>query len=241
MSVSQNIPQHARISTRDQISARLQAEIITGKYQPGQRLVERELAERFNVSSIPIREALQVLETQGLVIKQPNRGCSVVKLRPEEIEQMCELRDVLEPKVAEWAACRMDAEGSQRLLAQAELLREAAEAQDLPAFYAADIDFHRTFWELSGNDYAARMLEAVVGSLFASGLRAARGIDLRFEYSKHERLLRALVDGRPSDAALLLGNIAGSFRGTLRSHIAAEREQAHDVASEMHANLPGSG
>jgi len=241
MPAMQNIPHHARISTRDQIAARLQAEIITGKYQPGQRLVERELAERFNVSSIPIREALQVLETQGLVVKQPNRGCSVVNLRPDEIEQMCELRDVLEPKVAEWAACRMDTEGSQRLVAQAELLRQAAEVQDLSAFYAADIDFHRIFWELSGNDYAARMLESVVGSLFASGLRAARGIDLRLEYNKHERLLRALVEGRPSDAALLLGNIAGSFRGTLRSHMDAERKQAHSTSSEMHGNLTESG
>ena len=201
---------------RDHIAATLQSEIITGNYLPGQRLVERELAARFGVSSIPVREALQVLETQGLVAKLPNRGCSVVDLSRDEIEQMCELRATLEPKVAEWAACRMDASGAKLLTAQAERLKAAANAADRSEFYAADIDFHRTFWELSGNIYAARVLESVVGSLFASGLRSAEGIDLEQEFLKHDRLLRALVEGRPSDAALLLSGIAGGFRGKLR-------------------------
>lgn len=218
MSAPSSIPTPVRLTTRDQITSALQAEIITGRYQPGQRLVERELAERFGVSSIPIREALQVLETQGLVVKQPNRGCSVVNLSPKEIEQMCELRDVLEPKVAEWAACRMDAAGARVLKQRAQKLHDAAERQDYSGFYAADMEFHRAFWELSGNDYAARMLESVVGSLFASGLRTAWGIDLALEYGKHERLLRALVEGRPSDAALLLSDIAGGFRGKLRTY-----------------------
>lgn len=227
MSATSSAPSPVRLTTRDQITAALQAEIISGHYQPGQRLVERELAERFGVSSIPVREALQVLETQGLVVKQPNRGCSVVNLSPNEIEQMCELRDVLEPKVAEWAACRMDASGAIVLERRAEELRKAAERQDYSGFYAADMEFHRAFWELSGNEYAARMLESVVGSLFASGLRTAWGIDLSIEYAKHERLLRALVEGRPSDAALLLSNIAGGFRSKLRTYRDAENAPLH--------------
>jgi DNA-binding GntR family transcriptional regulator len=236
MAVITPVTPHIRPTTRDHIATTLQAEIITGRYQPGQRLVERELAERFNVSSIPIREALQVLETQGLVAKQPNRGCSVVDLSPVEIEQICELREVLEPRVAEWAACRMDSAGAARLTAQAMKLREAAERQDLSSFYAADIDFHRIFWDLSGNDYAARMLESVVGALFASGLRTSSGIDLALEYEKHERLLRALVEGRPSDAALLLGNIAGGFRGKLRNQPAPRDAATRDATASPTGN-----
>ncbi|MCW5964001.1 MAG: GntR family transcriptional regulator [Bryobacterales bacterium] len=211
------LPSTTRLSMRDQIASVLQGEIITGKYSPGQRLVERELSERFRVSSIPIREALQVLETQGLVVKQPNRGCSVVDLSTEELAQMNELRALLEPKVAEWAACRMTEAGARKLTEQASRLQRAAAAQDRSAFYAADMEFHRTFWELSGNLYAARILESVVGAVFVSGLRAAVEIDLSMEYAKHDRLLRALVEGRPSDASLLLSSIAGDFRGKLRA------------------------
>ncbi len=218
MSATSILVSPQKLSTRDHIASVLQGEIITGRYSSGQRLVEREIAERFGVSSIPVREALQVLETQGLVVKQPNRGCSVVSLSAAEADQMCELRAVLEPKVAEWAACRMTDVGATRLSEQASRLESAAMAKDRPAFYAADIDFHRTVWELSGNLYAARMLESIVGALFVSGLRTAEGIDLRIEYGKHERLLRALVEGRPSDASLLLSSIAGEFRGKVRAN-----------------------
>jgi DNA-binding GntR family transcriptional regulator len=221
-------------TTRDYIASTLQDEIITGRYLPGQRLVERELAERFNVSSIPIREALQVLETQGLVVKQPNRGCSVVDLSQAEIEQICELREVLEPKVAEWAACRMTPEGALVLTDRMARLQAAAERIDLPAYYAADIQFHRAIWELSGNEYAARTLDTIVGALFASGLRASRGVELRSECEKHERLLRALVEGRPSDAGILLRNIASGLRGQIRRYsvavsVTATAEQRREI------------
>ncbi len=201
-----------QFSTRDRIATALQAEIITGRYAPGQRLVERELSERFRVSSIPVREALQVLEAQGLLVKQPNRGCSVVKLSPQEVEQACELRAALEPRMAEWAACRMTDAGARQLEAAALQLKRAAKAHDRAAFYAADIEFHRAFWQVSGNQYAARMLDSVMVALFVSGLRIAGGIDFVQEYAKHERLLRALLDGRPSDASLILTSIAGDFR-----------------------------
>ena len=138
---------------------------------------------------------------------------------------------MLEPKVAEWAACRMDEAGAQRLVEKAERLKQAAEEQNLSAFYEHDIEFHRIFWELSGNEHAARTLESVVGSLFASGLRAARGIDLALEYAKHERLLRALVEGRPSDAAILLRTIAGGFRGKLREQPGGEGRKGNREAA----------
>jgi DNA-binding GntR family transcriptional regulator len=203
-------------SIADQIAAALEADILSGHYAPAQRLVEREIATRFGASSIPVREALQVLETRGLVVKHLNRGCSVVSLSEEEVTQMCELREWLEPQVATWAACRRTQAGLARLQKHLQELRRAAQARSYSRFFTADLAFHRCLWELAANPPAARALLTVVGCLFASGLRNAAA-DLQQEYSRHEKLFQAIADSRPADAALLLRDIASGFRRQLNA------------------------
>ena len=195
-------------SLKERVVTALQQAIITGVYKPGQRLVERELGERFGVSSIPVREALQELENRGLVTKRLNHGCTVINLTHEEVERICALRRVLEPKVTEWAAERITPGEVRELEQQLGRVSQAADAGDISAFFLEDLVFHRRIWEIAGNVYAARSLESVLGSLFASGLIRARGTDgpdLQWEVKKHERLLEALRrhDGRQAARALL--------------------------------------
>src|SRR4051794_32152411 len=90
-----------RGSLREQLAGRLQHDVLIGVFQPGQRIIERELISRFGVSSIPVREALQELESRGLLVRRPNRGYSVVQLTREEALRVCEFRRVLEPKLVE--------------------------------------------------------------------------------------------------------------------------------------------
>lgn len=203
-----------QVSMAETIANTIEGEIISGKRTPGERLVEREIATHFRVSSIPVREALQILETRGLVIKRINRGCSVIELTPEEMAQMCELRDWLEPKVMEWAACRSTKEGLQLLHERLQQLREAADSGSYARFFADDLAFHRCMWDLAGNPPAARALMTVVGCLFACGLRNA-SVDLGQQYLKHERLYKSIAESRPADAALLLSDISAGFRGQL--------------------------
>ncbi|MFN0105887.1 MAG: GntR family transcriptional regulator [Bryobacteraceae bacterium] len=198
----------------ESIANTIEGDIISGKRAPGERLVEREIAAQFQVSSIPVREALQILETRGLVIKRINRGCSVIELSSEEMAQMSELRDWLEPKVVEWAACRRTEAGIAELSVRLQRLRLAAESGDYARFFADDLEFHRCIWDLAGNPPAARALMTVVGCLFACGLRNA-AVDLRLQYLKHERLYQSIAESRPADAGLLLADISAGFRGQL--------------------------
>lgn len=199
------------VSIAETIANTLEAEIVSGRFTPGERLVERQLGTRFKVSSIPVREALQALETRGLVIKRLNRGCTVIDLSVEEMAQMCELRDLLEPKVMEWAACRRSEAGIALLRKQLLRLRDAADSGSVARFFAEDLEFHRCAWNLAGNPAAARALMTVVGCLFACGLRNAN-IDLPHQFAKHERLFQAIADGRPADASLLLTDVSAGFR-----------------------------
>lgn len=214
MSVAKSLRQMPLVSIAEKIANTIEGEIISGKYTPGERLVERQMSDRFRVSSIPVREALQILETRGLVIKRINRGCSVIDLSVEEMAQMCELRDWLEPKVMEWAACRRTEAGLAELRRRLELLRAAADSGSFSRFFADDLEFHRCLWDLAGNPPAARALMTVVGCLFACGLRNA-AVDLRQQYLKHERLYRAIAESRPADASLLLSDISSGFRNQL--------------------------
>jgi DNA-binding GntR family transcriptional regulator len=206
-------------SLREEIVDVVQREIIAGHFRPGQRLVERELIQRFGVSSIPIREALQELENRGLVVRRHNCGCSVIQLTPHEAARICELRRVLEPKVMEWAAERIKPATAQALRDQLGRIEQAASVNDWATYFQEDLKFHRMLWAVADNVYAARALETVVGSLFASGIigsRDADAIDLRAEVDKHRRLLDAICDSDGQRAALCLLEIAAGFEKHLR-------------------------
>lgn len=206
-------------SLREDIAAVLEKAIITGVYQPGQRLVERELTENFGVSSIPVREALQDLEARGLVIKRHNYGCTVVKLSAEDLAHICDLRAVLEPKVVSWAAKNIDKERLVLLRQQYARMMAAAEAGDYPSFFHEDMVFHKLIWDASGNRFAVKALESVMGSLFVAGLSRTEGrapVDLIREVKKHQDLLHALEKQNPKAASEALSAIATGFE----THIA---------------------
>ena len=206
-------------SLRDEIVEALQRAIIFGTYKPGVPLVERELAEQFGVSSIPVREALQELESRGLVTKRPNYSCCVIELTAEELNQMFELRALLEPQVLQWAGERMNATQAASLQPLVDDLRRAAEANDFAQFFYQDLRLHRCIWELSGNRYAAQALEKTVLPLFAFGLMRdhhADKIDLKQEVKKHEQMVQALCKGQGERAATALLHIAKGFETHVR-------------------------
>jgi DNA-binding GntR family transcriptional regulator len=205
---------------RDELVSHLQQDILTGVYQPGQRVVEREVISRFGVSSIPVREALQDLESRGLLLRRPNYGYSVVRLTRNDALRICELRRVLEPKMVEWAAARITGPDIAELERHLRQIDTAAREGDMAAFFHADLLFHRKLWEASGNPYAARALEAAMGSLFASGLARseqaskagnAPPIDRVAEVEKHRRMTDAIKEGDGQRAALALLEIAAGF------------------------------
>jgi DNA-binding GntR family transcriptional regulator len=202
------------LSLREQIADVLERSIISGQYEPGQRLVERDLARQFGVSSIPIREALQDLENRGLVVKRHNYGCSVVALTPDEAERLCDLRRVLEPEVMRWAAQRMTKEGVATLHEELAAMKAAADGGDHAEFFHCDWRFHARIWEIAGNRYAAKALHSAIGSLFASGVirgKASGKLNLPLEVKKHARLVKALATGDADLSAATLLEIAKSF------------------------------
>ena len=93
---------------RDIVFQTLRNAIITGELQPGERLMETQLAEKLGVSRTPIREAIRKLELEGLVIMVPRKGAQVAQFTEKDIQDVLEVRAALESLAAKLACKRMD-------------------------------------------------------------------------------------------------------------------------------------
>jgi len=138
-------------SLRERVLDVLRDAIISGDFKPGQMLVETELANMLGVSRAPLREALQILSTEGLVEIVPYHGTTVRRLTKADIEELYSLRSVLET----FAVRRVLEQGIAQHVAELrrcyEEMLAAAEAGDLKQVNHLDRDFHDTLIELSGH------------------------------------------------------------------------------------------
>src|SRR5712692_1581863 len=96
-------------SLKTYLMATLREAIISGKFKPGDRLNESQLARQYNVSRIPVREALQQLQEQGLVMNHPRRGMFVNMLSEEDCARINSLRIILEAEALKLCRARLTA------------------------------------------------------------------------------------------------------------------------------------
>lgn len=135
------------LSVNRAVLQRLRQTILDGTLKPGERLHQQKLAAEYRVSRIPIREALQRLAAEGLVVIRPQRGAFVHSLNPSEIQEAYEMRAALEGMLAGMAIREIGPEG----IAEMEAIIERAEALDLDTSDASlwtglNRDFHLTLY-----------------------------------------------------------------------------------------------
>jgi len=124
--------------------------ILSGRFKPGERLVELRLAQEFGTSQGPIREALRDLEATGLVVNRPRRGTYVVEFLEDGLQEIYAARGALEAQATRLATARRTCDIG-RLEAELDGMRRAAAAVDAPALGEHSVAFHRIIMEASGN------------------------------------------------------------------------------------------
>jgi DNA-binding GntR family transcriptional regulator len=150
---------------RDNVRERIRRGIADGRWTPGARLVERELADEFAVSRVPVREALQMLEREGFVELLPRRGAVVRQITPAVVSDLFDVRQALEVLAARQAAERIDDAGLERLFAVLEDGRRALAAGDHAWSGSANTAFHEAIIDLAGNEPLRELLEPLPGRL----------------------------------------------------------------------------
>lgn len=187
------------LTMRDRVYAVLEELIIVGSLQPGQRLIETELAERLGVSRNPIREAMQALSQAGWVDVRSRQGAYVHKPSDEEIRQFFEWRAMLEVQTARLAASNAAPNETEQLQALLEVGQQALTARDDEAVAAANTVFHNRVARLTHNDFyisASVKANRKLRWLFRS-VAMRRG---NSSWEEHAELLDALRAGDPEMA-----------------------------------------
>ena len=145
--MTEPLPDHG---LADAITDRLRADIQSGVYAPGDRLVERRLADRFGVSHIPLREALARLVEEGLVVRPPRRGARVASLSPRMLEEVSSLRVVLEQFAMREIRDRFTPAARDELQGIVDGMIRAADQHDLALVHKLDQEFHEYLWRQKG-------------------------------------------------------------------------------------------
>ena len=146
---------------RKQVIDRLRDAIVSFEYAPGERLVERDLCDRFGVSRTVIRESLRHLEAEGLVRLVANHGPVVSKTTPEEARGLFEVREVLEALAARLCAEHSTPGQKKQLLRALSQVKHAYEHGDLPAQLKAKDRFYELLCEGSQNPVITTMLRSI--------------------------------------------------------------------------------
>src|SRR4249919_3701424 len=136
--------------------------VVAGRLRPGQHLVETELARQLRVSRQPVREALHRLEAEGWVDLRPNQGAFVHVPTDEEVDQLLDVRELLEVETARLAAAAADDGHLGRLRAICREGEAAVEAGDTGRFVAVNAEFHAELARAAGNAVLAE-LAGIVG------------------------------------------------------------------------------
>jgi DNA-binding GntR family transcriptional regulator len=186
----------------DRVLGALERELLAGRLRPAQRLDESELATRFKVSRTPVREALKVLATQGLVQLRPRAGAFVAQPTDRELIEMFETMAEMEASCAGFAARRATAEDRAKLDAANAACDKARIAGDAPAFYKANTAFHDAICRAAGNRFLAEQTLALRRRLepWRRGVTWSPGM-MQASVPEHAAILRAIADGDATAAA----------------------------------------
>ncbi len=171
---------------REVVFMTLRKAILRGDFAPGARLMEIPLADRLGVSRTPVREAIRMLEHEGLVVMLPRRGAQVAKISRQELNDVLEVRKSLEVLAISKACERMTEEDTENLKEAGErfkLLVNSPES-DLTALAEADVAFHDVIYRGTKN----RRLMEILGNLREQMYR------FRIEYLKDNEIRASLVD-----------------------------------------------
>ena len=224
------------------VAERLHLAIINAELKLGEALSEDGLATAFGVSRTPVREALSLLQLQGLIEIAPQRGSYVFRPTVEDIEKLCEFRIVLETSVAPLAAGRAHAETLVVMEQRLARIAESFRTKDGLAYLSSDNSLHHAFFEHCGNAYFQNAY-ALISSKTAA-LRTNLSVndynDLEMSLGEHRLMVQYF---RASDMRALVSLLTTHIDRTRKSFIEAfEREFREPQASPRQAypfSLPG--
>jgi DNA-binding GntR family transcriptional regulator len=204
-----------RPSARSQILQALRAALVTGQMREGEVYSAPALATRFGVSATPVREAMLELVKEGLVLAVPNKGFRVRELSDRELEEITQIRLLLEVPTTTGAIGRATREDLARLTPMARRLVTAAEQGDLIAYLEQDRHFHLDLLSLAGNAQLVTLVAELRSRTRLYGLQHLADTGrLAASAQEHVRMLQLIEAGDATGLRALMRRHIGHERGS---------------------------
>ncbi len=195
----------AFLPLRDTVFNQLRLQILHGELKPGERLMEVALAEKLGVSRTPVREAIRMLEQEGLAVLLPRRGAHVASIDNKQLEDMLEARRTLEAFTVNAACGRISRAQIEELRQFNMKFREAVKSGDTVAMADLDFIFHEAIARAAGNKRIMEMLQHLREQLFRYQYEYLKDTaDHRHLVEEHELICRAFEEGDNNKAVEII-------------------------------------
>ena len=186
---------------RDVVFNTLRQAILKGELEPGERLMEIQLAERLGVSRTPIREAIRKLELEGLVLMIPRKGAEVAKISARSLRDVLEVRRALEELAIELACQRMSEEDVGNLQKAQEDFKKAIAEGDAMKIAETDEHYHDVIYEGTQNAKLIQMLNNLREQMYRYRLEYSNAEDKwKILELEHEKILKTVRERKVAEA-----------------------------------------
>ncbi|WP_242985428.1 GntR family transcriptional regulator [Vallitalea okinawensis] len=206
---------------RDVVFNALREAILKGDLKPGERLMEKQLAEKMGVSRTPIREAIRKLELEGLVVMVPRKGAQVAEITEKDVRDVLEVRAALEELAVKLACAKISDHEVKQLKEAINEFEEARRKGDLETLVQLDIRFHDIIFKSTAND----KLEQIINNLREQMFR------YRLAYLRNESYHDKITDEHKDIAEALVEKDVERACRTAKQHI---QNQEKAVINMMH-------
>ena len=200
--------------------------ILDGRLEPGSRLKEQELAEELGISRTPVREALLMLQAEGLIVTTPNRSAVVREHDADDLEDLYQLRAVLEGYAARQAAKRISGEELDRLNDSCARF-DALSGSDIRALVKENLFFHSTILGAAGSERLSWMVQKVIELPLVYKSYMWYPVDQkRISAHHHRQITNALGERDAERAELIMQEHIFEARDLLVSRLRAAEDSA---------------
>lgn len=175
---------NAYLPLRDVVFHTLREAILKGELKPGERLMELQLASKLGVSRTPIREAIRMLELEGLAVTKPRKGAEVARMTEKDMEDVLKIRKALDELAVGLACDNITEEELKQMYVALKNFEESARSGDVKQIAQADVEFHDSIYQAADNPKLVTMLNNLREQMYR----------YRVEYLKNESIYPRLIE-----------------------------------------------
>ncbi len=214
---------NAFLPLRDVVFHTLREAILKGELKPGERLMELQLAAKLGVSRTPIREAIRMLELEGLAVTVPRKGAEVARMTEKDMEDVLQIREALDELAASIACRQITADELEELRKTANEFEEYTKTGDIKRIAEVDVRFHDIIYQATRNPKLVTMLNNLREQMYR----------YRVEYLKDEKNYPILVKEHSEILAGLEEKNQKSVKNAMYQHVRNQVRAVKEIIREQ--------